>query len=78
MTEEWYTYDVNSLEQDSVLFLFDTLYELHGVFKRQYWLGTISMQNPFDFYAISDIIHTVAPDLIIETGKAQPCSMCDL
>jgi cephalosporin hydroxylase len=27
-------------------------------------------QNPFDLMAIQDIIYTVKPDLIIETGRA--------
>lgn len=31
--------------------------------------GVITMQNPFDMYSIADIIYTVKPDLIIETGK---------
>eukprot|EP00955_Chlamydomonas_euryale_P041475 351992-Chlamydomonas_euryale.AAC.1 len=38
--------------QDAVVLLLDVLYEKLGVFKRQYWQGVITMQNPFDMYAI--------------------------
>ncbi|GIL83173.1 hypothetical protein Vretifemale_11986 [Volvox reticuliferus] len=56
--------------KDRVVFLFDILYESESAFKRQHWLGAVVQQNPFDMYAIMDLIHTLEPDLIIETGTA--------
>jgi hypothetical protein len=35
------------------------------------WVGPPHLQNPFDFLSISDIIFTVKPDIIIETGKGK-------
>ncbi len=67
-SEESKTFNVATLDEDAVVFLFDILYEKLGIFKQQYWLGTIAMQNPFDMMSITDIIYTVRPDLIIETG----------
>ncbi|GFR52811.1 hypothetical protein Agub_g15433 [Astrephomene gubernaculifera] len=55
---------------DRVVFLFDLLYEQEHAFKRQHWLGAVVQQNPFDMYAIMDIIHTTQPDLVVETGTA--------
>ncbi|KAJ9518922.1 hypothetical protein QJQ45_026227 [Haematococcus lacustris] len=66
----WKTFNVPELDQDAVVLLFDLLYESLGVFKKQYWLGVITMQNPFDMMSINDIIYTIQPDLIIETGTA--------
>ncbi|KAG2449497.1 hypothetical protein HYH02_005641 [Chlamydomonas schloesseri] len=63
-------FNVSDSHQDRVLFLFDLLYEAEAAFKRQYWLGAVAQQNPFDMYALTDIIHHVQPDLIIETGTA--------
>ncbi|GLI59964.1 hypothetical protein VaNZ11_002019 [Volvox africanus] len=56
--------------KDRVVFLFDILYESEHAFKRQHWLGAVVQQNPFDMYAIMDLIHTLEPDLIVETGTA--------
>ncbi|KXZ54516.1 hypothetical protein GPECTOR_4g581 [Gonium pectorale] len=56
--------------KDRVVFLFDLLYESEHAFKNQHWLGSVSQQNPFDMYAIMDIIHNVQPDLVVETGTA--------
>ncbi|KAG1671401.1 hypothetical protein FOA52_011898 [Chlamydomonas sp. UWO 241] len=68
--QDWKTFDVENLEQDAVVFLFDMLYEKMHVFLRQYWMGIVTMQNPFDMYSIQDIIYTNQPDLLIETGTA--------
>jgi hypothetical protein len=136
---EWNTFNTENPVQDAVVLLFDVLYEALGVFKKQYWMGTITMQvqitramprsmhqhlfarfctslflyshihaitchhmqriiavccqprftrvvrqmisgtcraccavqNPFDMMSIADIIFTVKPDLIIETGGLQ-------
>ena len=46
------------------------LYERLAAFTGQYWLGVITMQNPFDVYSIQDIIFTTRPTLLIETGTA--------
>ncbi|GFH12702.1 uncharacterized protein HaLaN_08439, partial [Haematococcus lacustris] len=70
----WKTFNVPELDQDAVVLLFDLLYESLGVFKKQYWLGVITMQNPFDMMSINDIIYTIQPDLIIETGTAWLCA----
>jgi len=70
MTPEWKTFDVETPEQDHVMLLFDMLYEKLHVFTRQYWMGVITMQNPFDMYSIQDIIFSTQPDLLIETGTA--------
>mmetsp|Transcript_1094 Transcript_1094/g.2379 ORF Transcript_1094/g.2379 Transcript_1094/m.2379 type:complete len:534 (-) Transcript_1094:633-2234(-) len=67
---KWMTFSVQTPEQDAVVLLFDVLYEKLAVFTRQYWLGVITMQNPFDMYSIQDIIYTTKPDLLIETGTA--------
>ncbi|WP_444611446.1 hypothetical protein, partial [Blastomonas fulva] len=40
----WKTFNVPELDQDAVVLLFDLLYESLGVFKKQYWLGVITMQ----------------------------------
>lgn len=72
---EWMTYAVKNLQQDAVLLLYDVLYEALGVFKQQYWLGSITMQNPNDMMSISDIISTIKPDLIIETGAWVVCGL---
>ncbi|KAG2497012.1 hypothetical protein HYH03_005015 [Edaphochlamys debaryana] len=56
--------------KDRTVFLFDLLYEREEAFKNQWWLGSVAQQNPFDMYAIQDIIYQVRPDLIIETGTA--------
>ncbi|EFJ52043.1 hypothetical protein VOLCADRAFT_87175 [Volvox carteri f. nagariensis] len=56
--------------KDRVMFLFDILYESENAFKRQHWLGAVAQQNPFDMYGIMDLIHTLEPDLIVETGTA--------
>uniref|UniRef100_A0A7R9VRG8 Rhamnosyl O-methyltransferase n=1 Tax=Chlamydomonas euryale TaxID=1486919 RepID=A0A7R9VRG8_9CHLO len=67
---DWMTFAVATPEQDAVVLLLDVLYEKLGVFKRQYWQGVITMQNPFDMYAIQDILFTVRPTLMVETGTA--------
>mmetsp|Transcript_1096 Transcript_1096/g.2385 ORF Transcript_1096/g.2385 Transcript_1096/m.2385 type:complete len:534 (-) Transcript_1096:676-2277(-) len=67
---KWMTFSVQTPEQDAVVLLFDVLYEKLAVFTRQYWLGVITMQNPFDMYSIQDIIFSTQPDLLIETGTA--------
>jgi cephalosporin hydroxylase len=69
-TPEWKTFDVPNGLMDLVVLLFDMLYEHQTVFSRQYWMGVITMQNPFDVYAIQDIIYSTRPDLLIETGTA--------
>mmetsp|Transcript_1095 Transcript_1095/g.2380 ORF Transcript_1095/g.2380 Transcript_1095/m.2380 type:complete len:513 (-) Transcript_1095:676-2214(-) len=69
-TPEWKTFHVDTPEQDHAVFLFDVLYEKLQIFKNQYWMGVITMQNPFDLLSIQDIIFTTKPDLIIETGTA--------
>ena len=71
MTPEWKTFAVDSLDQDKIVLLFDMLYEHRQVFKQQYWMGVITMQNPFDMYSIQDIIYTTRPDLLIETGMSK-------
>jgi hypothetical protein len=38
-SEPWKTFNVESLERDAVIMLFDVLYEKLKVFTRQYWLG---------------------------------------
>ena len=68
MTPEWKTFAVETLDQDKIVLLFDMLYEHLQVFTKQYWMGVITMQNPFDMYSIQDIIYTTRPDLLIETG----------
>jgi len=67
---EWKTFNTDNYEYDTLLLLFDIMYERETVFTRQYWQGVITMQNPFDMYSIQDIIFTLQPDLIIETGTA--------
>ena len=37
--QEWRTFVYESPEQDSVVLLFDMLYEFKRVFTRQYWMG---------------------------------------
>jgi cephalosporin hydroxylase len=44
--------------------------QTQSVFLRQRWLGVAAMQSPFDFLAIGDIVHEVAPDVVLETGTA--------
>ncbi|GAX73538.1 hypothetical protein CEUSTIGMA_g989.t1 [Chlamydomonas eustigma] len=66
----WMTFPVATPEEDAVVMLFDVLYEKLTVFTKQYWLGVITMQNPFDMYSIQDIIFTTRPTLLIETGTA--------
>ncbi|KAG2482706.1 hypothetical protein HYH03_018386 [Edaphochlamys debaryana] len=61
---------LDNRHKDRVMFLFDLLYESDMAFKRQFWMGAVVQQNPFDMYAIMDIIHTVKPQLIVETGTA--------
>jgi len=68
--KEWATFDTHSADIDHVVFLFDVLYEKLKIFTKQYWLGVITMQNPFDMFSIADIIYTVKPDLMIEAGTA--------
>jgi len=70
MTPEWKTFRVENLVQDRIVLLFDMLYEYRQVFKQQYWMGVITMQNPFDMYSIQDIIYSTRPDLLIETGAS--------
>ncbi|KAL6750792.1 cephalosporin hydroxylase-domain-containing protein [Haematococcus lacustris] len=67
---QWQTYRTQRPEHDTVLELFDILYERTAAFTKQHFMGVISMQNPPDMYAIADIIYTQKPDLIIETGTA--------
>lgn len=69
-SKRWRTFNVPNPPMDQVLLLFDLIYEHQTIFSRQYWMGVITMQNPFDVYAIQDIIYTTRPDLIIETGTA--------
>ena len=76
MTPEWKTFAVETLDQDKIVLLFDMLYEHRQVFKQQYWMGIITMQNPFDMYSIQDIIYTTRPDLLIETGVKKQCPSC--
>ena len=38
----WKTFDVETADQDHVVFLFDVLYEKLKVFTRQYWLGWVA------------------------------------
>ncbi|KAG2493467.1 hypothetical protein HYH03_008284 [Edaphochlamys debaryana] len=63
-------FQFDNTHKDRVVFLFDILYERQEAFKRQWWLGSVVQQNPFDMYVIQDIIYQVKPDLIIETGTA--------
>ncbi|KAL6754010.1 S-adenosyl-L-methionine-dependent methyltransferase [Haematococcus lacustris] len=67
---EWKTFHTKSYAEDTLILLFDLLYESRRTYTQQHWLGTIAMQNPFDMYSIQDIIFTVRPDIIIETGTA--------
>ncbi|KAG1656016.1 hypothetical protein FOA52_005644 [Chlamydomonas sp. UWO 241] len=69
-TPDWMTFAVATPEQDAVVLLFDVMYEKMAVFTKQYWLGTINMQNPFDMYSIQDILFTVRPTFMLETGTA--------
>ena len=41
MTEAGVEDNVDNLHQDTVIFLFDMLYEKRAVFKGQYWLGEL-------------------------------------
>ncbi|KAJ9514080.1 hypothetical protein QJQ45_002182 [Haematococcus lacustris] len=61
---QWQTYRTQRPEHDTVLELFDILYERTAAFTKQHFM------NPPDMYAIADIIYTQKPDLIIETGEA--------
>ncbi|PNH04422.1 Heparan sulfate glucosamine 3-O-sulfotransferase 3A1 [Tetrabaena socialis] len=55
------------VQQARAAFLFGLLYKSEHAFEEPHWPGAM---NPFDMYAIADIIGTVAPSLIIETGTA--------
>ncbi|PSC74099.1 sulfolipid synthase [Micractinium conductrix] len=63
-------FNVESQADDAVVFAFQLMYEHHQTFLRQRWLGVVALQNPFDAWSIQDVIFTVKPDLIIETGTA--------
>lgn len=63
-------FDTETEAKDTLLELFDMLYEQELVFLRQKWLGFAMMQNGFDMLAIGNLIHELRPDAIIETGTA--------
>ncbi|PSC69306.1 cephalosporin hydroxylase [Micractinium conductrix] len=66
--KDWF--NVRTTAEDTIVFAYQMLAERHMLFKHQRWLGAACLQNPFDAWSIQDIIFTVKPQLIIETGSA--------
>ncbi|KAL4444649.1 hypothetical protein ABPG77_002466 [Micractinium sp. CCAP 211/92] len=67
---EYQNFNVKDKQEDTVLELFDLMYEKKKIFLRQKWMGVSMMQDPFDLLVIQNIIYDLQPDLIIETGTA--------
>ena len=59
-----WTFATGNLHQDAALFLFDLSFQQRAAFNKLTWLGVNTEQDPFDAFAIQELVVRLKPDLV--------------